>query len=153
MIKVLKNIINVIFIAVIVILIIYFILRVTNKVEIYSVKTGSMEDKIHVGDYILIYRKDNYEVGNVVTFIRNDGFITHRIISMEGNMVITKGDANNTIDEAIPKDNILGKVIMIGGILNVVIKYKYALVGFLLSLYLISCYIGNDKEEKTKNVE
>ena len=147
MIKIFKLISNIIFITIIVVLLGYFIMRVTNKVEIYNVKTGSMEDKIHVGDYILIVRKKEYQVGDVVTFIRNEGFITHRIVKMEGNRVTTKGDANNTIDEDIPKDNILGKVIIVGGLLNIIINYKFIIAGFLLSLYLISCYIGDGKDE------
>lgn len=148
MVKLFKLIVNVIFVIIIAVLFIYFIMRVTNKVEIYNVKTGSMEDRIHVGDYILIYRKNNYQVGDVVTFIRSEGFITHRIIKMEGNKVTTKGDANNTIDEPVSRDNILGKVIIVGGILNVIINYKYAFVGILLSLYLFSCYLGDGEKEE-----
>ena len=148
MVKIFKLCVNVLFITVIAILLIYFVLRVTNKVEIYNVKTGSMEDKIHVGDYILIFRKKNYQVGDVVTFIRSEGFITHRIIKMEGNRVTTKGDANNAIDEDISKDNIIGKVIIVGGILNIIINYKYAFAGILLSLYRFSCYLGDGEEEE-----
>ncbi len=150
MVKVFRWIVNALFITFISILLVYFVFRVTNKVEIYSVKTGSMEDKIHVGDYILIYRKKDYKVGDVVTFIRNEGFITHRIIKMDGGKVTTKGDANNTVDEDIPVSNILGKVILVGGILNVIINYKYAFVGILMSLYLLSCYFGDGSEDNSK---
>ena len=57
MIKILKWLANLLLIFVIIALIGYFILRVTNRIEIYNVKTGSMEAKIHVGDYILILKK------------------------------------------------------------------------------------------------
>ena len=149
--KILKFIANLLLIAVIVALSAYFLLRVTNKVEIYNVKTGSMEAKIHVGDYILIYKKSDYYVGDVVTYTSNNGFITHRIIKKDGDKVVTKGDANNTEDETISAKIIVGKVIMSGGILNIVIKYKYVLSGIVLSLYLFSCYFESGRKEDKEN--
>ena len=63
--KGIHRIFDIIFIAIIVILLGYFALRVMNRVEIYNVKTGSMEAKIHVGDYILILKKSRYDIGDV----------------------------------------------------------------------------------------
>ena len=147
MVKLFKIFVNIILIIVIVLLLGYLVLRVTDKIEIYNVKTGSMEEKIHAGDYILIFRKSSYNVGDVVTYTSSDGFITHRIIKKEGSKITTKGDANNTEDNEIIESSIVGKVIISGGILNIVIEYKYIIVCLLLSLYLFSCYFGgNDKE-------
>ena len=151
MIKIFKFIANLLLMVVIAALSAYFLLRVTNKIEIYNVKTGSMEAKIHVGDYILIYKKSDYNVGDVVTYTSNNGFITHRIIKKDGDKVVTKGDANNTEDETISAKIIVGKVVMSGGILNIVIKYKYVLSGIVLSLYLFSCYFESSKDDKLKN--
>ena len=148
MIRVFKWIANLLLIVVIILLSSYLVLRVTNKIEIYNVKTGSMEAKIHVGDYILIYKKNNYNIGDVVTYTSNNGFITHRIIRKDGDKIVTKGDANNTEDETISAKTIVGKVIMSGGILNFVIKYKYVLSVIVLSLYLFSCYFESDKKAK-----
>lgn len=150
MVKILKAILNVFYAIIIILLIGYFALRVTDKVEIYVVKTGSMEEKIHVGDYILIYRKSNYNVGDVVTYTSNDGFITHRIVRKDGNKITTKGDANNSEDNEIVESNIVGKVIISGGILNILINYKYIIVCLLLSLYLFSCYFSKDDKEKNE---
>jgi hypothetical protein len=61
-------------------------------------------------------------------------------------MITTKGDANNVEDEEINKNLIVGKVIMSGGIINIIINYKYALIGFILSIYLFSCYFLDDKK-------
>ena len=150
MIKIYKLFVNVLFIIIIALLLIYFVFRVTDKVEIYRVKTGSMEEKIHVGDYIMIYRKDNYKVGEIVTYISNDGFITHRIIRKNGNKVVTKGDANNSEDKEILASTIIGEAILVGGVLNVVINYKYVIVCILISLYLFSCYFGDNKDKEEK---
>ena len=75
MVKIINKILNVILIAIIVLLVGYFLLRVTNQIKIYSVKTGSMEDNIHAGDYILILKKSDYKVGDIVTYQENDYFI------------------------------------------------------------------------------
>ncbi len=153
MVKIIRKIIDVLLIITIVFLAGYYILRLSGKAEIYNVVTGSMEDHIHVGDYILIYKKNDYQIGDVVTFKEKDSMITHRIIREENGYFITKGDANNTEDEKISKDKIVGKAILIGGLLNIVINYKYAIIGVLLSMYLIGWIIDDltKKKENTKN--
>ena len=145
--KTVKIIMDVILILIIVLLSIYVILRFTNKVEIFKVKTGSMETNIHIGDYVLILKNTNYGVGDVITFKSNGQLITHRIVEEQEDKVITKGDANNAEDDAIPKSSIVGKVILNGGILNFIINFKYAIICTLLSIYLLTCYFGSGKKE------
>ena len=144
--NILKTVNNALFIIIIIILAGYFALRMLNKIEIYGVTTGSMENNIHAGDYILIIRKNDYNIGDIVTYKKSDYFITHRIVKKDNNIFVTKGDANNLEDDAINISDIEGKVIMSGGILNIIINYKFAIAAIWLSLYLISCYF--DKEKK-----
>lgn len=147
MVKIIKGIFDIIFIILIIILSLYLILKISNKIELYNVKTGSMEDNIHVGDYILIYKKNDYQIGDVVTFSKDGYFVTHRIIKKDNKKFVTKGDANNLEDDEITIDDIVGKVVLSGGFLNFVIDFKYALVAGFLSLYLLSCYFGKGSEE------
>ena len=158
MIKIINKIINIIYIIIIVLLLLYFGLRISKKIEIYNVETGSMEENIHKGDYILIYRQNDYKIGDVVTFKKNEYFVTHRVVEVEDDYITTKGDANNTLDDKIKKSSIVGKVIISGGILNIIIDYKFSIVGFLLALYLVTCYfvdnkkdVVEEKEEKEEN--
>ena len=147
--KIFKIAFDIIFIFLIIILCLYFILRILGIVKIYEVKTGSMEDGIHVGDYILIVKKNNYKVGDIVTYTKEDYYVTHRIVEKNGNKVITKGDANNVVDEEINVSDIVGKVIYHGGILNFFIDFKYIIAGGLLCLYLLSIFFEkkNNKQE------
>ena len=145
--KILKGFTDIIIVLLIIFLGIYFILRIMGIAEIYLVKTGSMEDGIHVGDYILIYRKDEYKIGDIVTYEKGGYHVTHRIIKKNGNKIVTKGDANNIEDDEINVDSIVGKVIYSGGYLNFVIDYKYALASALLALYLFSCYFSKKDDE------
>lgn len=148
MISVLKKIGDILIVLVIILLIAYFIARSKGIIEIYKVETGSMEDGIHAGDYVLIHKKDNYKIGEIITYKKNDYFITHRIIKKVGkNKVITKGDANNTEDEEITRKQIVGEVVLSGGILNIIINFKYAIVGLLLVFYLLSCYFSDKKKK------
>ena len=145
--KVLKIFSDVIFVLSIIFLVVYFILRFMGIAEIFLVKTGSMEDGIHVGDYILIYKKDNYNIGDIVTYEKDGYHVTHRIIKKNGNKIVTKGDANNIEDDEINVRSIVGKVIYSGGYLNFVIDYKYAIASVLLALYLFSCYFSKKDDE------
>ncbi len=153
MIKIIKKIIDIIFIIALIVLSVYAVLRFTNKVEIFEVQTGSMEDNIHVGDYILIYKTKNIKKDDVITFTKNNGFVTHRVVEIEGNKITTKGDANNTLDESIDIDDVKGKVVLSGGILNIVIKFKYAIISFVLAVYLFTVYLDKKEEENKENEE
>jgi len=146
--RVFKIVFNTILILLIILLSGYCILRFTNKVKIYNVETGSMEDKIHTGDYILLVKKSDYYVGDVVTYNVKGYFVTHRIVKIEDDVITTKGDANNTEDEGISKDQIEGKVVYCGGILNFIINYKFVIAAFLVGLYLLSCYFGDENDEE-----
>lgn len=146
--KVIKRIIDVILILLIILLCSYFALRFFNRIVIYSVETGSMEENIHAGDYILVVKKDKYEVGDVITYKSNNAYITHRIIDKKNGEITTKGDANNIEDEKIDESVIVGKVMLSGGVLNIIINYKYTIVGVLLSLYLFSCYFLRERKAK-----
>lgn len=82
------------------------------------VVTGSMEggrkDSISVGDMVIIHREKDYQVGDIVTY--DDGLsapVTHRVIKKDGDSFVTQGDANNTSDPAIDRNQIVGKVVLI----------------------------------------
>ncbi len=147
--KILRISFDIILIAIIILLSFYFLLRFMGKAEIYEVKTGSMEDGIHAGDYILIVKKKEYKVGDVVTYKKDGYHITHRIIEKNGEKVITKGDANNVSDEEMDASKIVGKVIIHGGILNILIDFKFVIASGLFGIYLLTCYFEK-KEEKEK---
>ena len=110
-----------------------------------------MEDGIHVGDYILVSKSGRYKVGDVVTYKKFGNFVTHRIIEKNGDRVITKGDANNIEDESISVNDIVGKVVFKGGILNFIIDFKFAIISFFLAFYVLTYYF--DSRNKNENEE
>ncbi len=80
----------------------------------YSVLSGSMEKSIHVGSVIYVkdISGDDAKVGDVVTFRDNHNtVVTHRVFELrEDGKIVTKGDANETEDSPIEREQIIGKV-------------------------------------------
>lgn len=105
------------------------------------VTTGSMEPEIDAGELIIIKEFDKYKIGDVVSFIDKDDFlVTHRIIGLNEEKMITKGDNNNLLDEEINLNNIKGKVIIHSKILGFFVLY---LLKPLVFIYLITLVILN----------
>ena len=86
--------------------------------EIYTVMSGSMEPKYHVGSLIYVKPVDanTLKEGDVITFIADDNntIVTHRIVGIETKDGIskfrTKGDANDVEDgERVHFKNVLGQ--------------------------------------------
>ena len=110
-----KKTINIIFNIVIVILIGLILLTIFNipilGYRIFKVGSGSMTPTLNINDLIIIKESNNYNLKDIVTYKENNYYVTHRIVKINGNKVITKGDFNNTVDEEINKDLIVGKVV------------------------------------------
>ncbi len=81
--------------------------------SVFNVATGSMEPTIKKEDIILVKKMDDYKEDDIITFVKEGSYITHRIMQISDNNYITRGDANNTDDPAIPKEIVIGKVIHI----------------------------------------
>src|SRR5574344_200950 len=77
----------------------------------FKVATGSMEPNIKENDIIVVQNDKNYNVGDIITYKENDAYITHRLISIDGSNLVTKGDANNSSDASITSDKIIGVVV------------------------------------------
>ncbi|HSK69081.1 MAG TPA: signal peptidase I [Candidatus Limnocylindria bacterium] len=72
------------------------------------VVSGSMSPAVEAGDLIVIGRRDAYRPGDVVTFRDGGSLVTHRLVTLEDGMAVTRGDANNTEDKPFPVSDIVG---------------------------------------------
>lgn len=79
----------------------------------YSVATGSMKPVISPNDLIFVKITKNVSKGDIITFKDSASIVTHRLIDINNNKYITKGDANNTSDTGINKSDIIGKVVYV----------------------------------------
>lgn len=110
--------------------------------SVLEVISGSMEPTIHVGDLVIIDTKESdYKSGDIVTFVDVDGsFVTHRLVEIKDNYIVTKGDANESLDEAMPKDSLVGKctkkVRYLGKIFSTIKKPFVLVLIFIIGLVL-----------------
>ena len=83
-----------------------------------TVVSGSMKPMLNEGDFLVYQRQpsDRYEVNDVIIYVKDGGtenekLISHRVISIDGETVIVKGDANEYADDPIIKDQIVGRMV------------------------------------------
>lgn len=104
----------------------------------FTVKTGSMQNALKVGDNIIVKKSDDYQVGDIITYKKDDIYVTHRIVKIRGNQITTKGDANQNEDPTFDKKNILGKFVYKSEWLNFLVFNKIPIALIVIILYLAS---------------
>ena len=91
------------------------VLEIKNyNLTLLHVKGTSMLPTIQDNSQCLCVKKKNYMVGDIISFMlgyngENLGII-HRINSINGDIITTKGDNNNFTDPSIPKSNVICSV-------------------------------------------
>jgi signal peptidase len=80
--------------------------------KVYVIHTGSMAPTIPPKSAVVV-RQGTYHVGQVVIFTEDGLTVTHRLISIDANgLITTKGDANATADPwHVPQSQIVGGVV------------------------------------------
>ena len=79
----------------------------------FVIASGSMAPAIDVNDIIVVKLNDEYNTNDVVTYRDEGTFITHRVTNVYTDTITTKGDANNTEDKIVKKEDVIGKVAFI----------------------------------------
>lgn len=169
--RVLKIILNIILDLLIGIIILFLILAIYNYIQVkvmnnkyvnyfgytyFETVSGSMKDTININDYILVKITDDVKEDDIVSFISDDMIVTHRIIKIDDDEIVTKGDANNTIDNPIEKEQIIGKVIFIGKKVGVIVKTitePVVFISFFVTILLFSLVFSDNKEGRSTGYE
>lgn len=117
--------------------------------------SGSMEPEISVNDLIIVQEKEDYQIGDVISFESGSSIITHRIVDVAADGYLTQGDANNAIDFApVSKENVVGEVMRIIPRIGVLIQYLQTPLGMtclvLMGVLLIEIpyLMDNGRSEK-----
>ena len=121
------------------------------------VLSGSMEPAISVGDLLIISRQDAYQVGDIVVYQSGRIAVTHRIVSISEDEVITRGDANNAEDDPIPPEHITGEVVLIipcvGYLVNIIKTPLVTLAIIALAVFLMERSFRAEKEKDKQRLE
>jgi len=88
-----------------------FILK--TEYPLASITSGSMWPTLKKGDLVLIKAVEGGElqVGDVVVYQNPRGFTIHRIVKLNKDSLVTKGDANNANDSPVEYEQVIGRVV------------------------------------------
>ena len=75
------------------------------------VLSGSMEPALSVGDLLIVRQADAYQPGDIVVYQAERMAVVHRLVSVDAQSAVTKGDANPSQDKPIPVSAIKGRVV------------------------------------------
>jgi len=94
---------------------IFEVLSISRGENIWRLRvtSDSMLPSIKPGDYINFIKKtaEAISIGDILVIKRNDEFVTHRLIAIDNQGWITKGDRFPQSDARIKKEDILGCVV------------------------------------------
>lgn len=89
-----------------------------------AITSGSMWPALKTGDLVLIKgvkEKNDIKLGDIVVYKNPSkisgqvsGFTIHRVIQMNNETIITKGDANNIGDAPVKYADVIGKTVFFG---------------------------------------
>ena len=119
------------------------------------VLSGSMEPEISTDDLVFVKRADELHVGDVVLYNTGGSNVLHRITKIDGDIITTKGDANNTEDKPISASVVLGvyigKVPSGGKIIRFVTNPPFVMaVVFLLIVAAVTWMFVEEHRERKK---
>lgn len=160
--KILHGIINIaivlIFLLVIIVAYNYIQLRVLNKsytnffgYSIFEVSTGSMAKTLNVYDVVIVKITKEVSEQDIITYSKDGELITHRIMRINEDEIVTKGDANNSEDKVIHKDDVIGKVVFVCpklGIWGKVLTDYKVLISIFVTIILVGLATRRDIKEE-----
>ena len=89
------------------------------------VLSGSMEPTFSTGDLIVVEECEEIAVDDIVVYQQGSSLVVHRVIAIDGESVITQGDANNVADAPVQRSAVKGRVMFwIPGLGDVVTVIK-----------------------------
>ena len=121
------------------------------------VLSGSMEPTIMVDELIIVQAADSYAPGDIVVYQTGKILVVHRIVDVDGETAVTRGDANNVEDEPIALSQIKGRVIAhipaVGAAVRLLKTPAVTVLLVLGAVLLVELPYQKEKEEKEKELE
>ncbi len=122
-------------------------------IRVAVILSGSMEPELKINDFVIVRKAKNVKVGDIVTYRKNNKTdeTIHRIVEIDGDTVITKGDANNSVDPVVRKNEItgiyIGKIKYLGNLL----AFFRSPFGFSISITILVLILLLPSDILTKN--
>lgn len=119
----------------------------------FKTETASMEKTILIGDIVIVKIGEEFSENDIITYKDQNVFVTHRVIKKEEDTIITKGDNNNSEDEPISKNEVLGKVVFIAKNVELwkkVFTDKRVFIPLIISITLLAILIFYQEDRSNK---
>ena len=100
------------------------------------VLSGSMEPTLSVNDLVVVRAAEHYSKDDIVVFQSGPELVIHRVVSVENDQLITRGDANDTEDPPISTELVKGRLILVIPYVGLLIRGLQTLPGILIVLAL-----------------
>ena len=123
--------------------------------RVFEIASGSMEPTLSVKDVIIV-KVNNKKLNkdDIIAYVGdNDSIITHRIIMIDKDNLIVKGDANNTVDSPINRNQVIGKVVKIYpqlGIWKRILTEPKTLILIFITFLLFDAALSYDGKKQVK---
>lgn len=128
----------------------------------FEVATGSMSPTMEIGDVVIVKLTKEVETNDIIVYVDGENIITHRLIEINDDHLIAKGDANNSEDKPIQREMVLGEVVQIVPKIGIwrkiftsseVVGLVLILIVLFSAIFMYSTSDSKDKEEKGEKDE
>ena len=78
-----------------------------------SITSSSMWPALKEGDLVLIkaVTQEELEINDVIVYQNEKGFTIHRLVKLNEETLVTKGDANNVNDSPVKYEQVVGRIV------------------------------------------
>jgi signal peptidase len=118
------------------------------------VVSNSMYPYLEINDLIIVKKTNDYEVGDVIVYDDGNVLVVHRIVEIDENTFVAKGDANNSNDKAYSVNLIKGEVVNIipklGVLQEITTNPLIGLPCLAIAFFLFELSFRIDKKEEPK---
>lgn len=123
--------------------------------SVFSAETGSMMPTMEKGDIVIIKIGDEIKENDIITYKSGNALITHRVVEINGDKIIAKGDNNNAEDEPINKEQVIGKSVFIINNVEIwkkVFTDKNVIIPICTTIVLLVILVAYKEKTGDKNV-
>lgn len=139
-------------------LIVLMIISYAAGIRPFIVMSGSMEPEISTGSLCFVNSRSHIEdvkEDDIINYSLLDSYITHRVVRVSDEGIITKGDANSTEDIGIvTEENFYGEVMFSIPVMGYVFFFiKKEIIPISASLIILAAALEIMKRRKVRRKE
>lgn len=126
-------------------------------IGVANVLSDSMEPAFSKGTLLIVKKQENIKKGDIVVYRSGKNLIVHRIVRLDGDQVVTQGDANNAedtpFDRSMIKGVAVGKIPYMGAAVSIIKTPPGILLLLAAALLLTEHSFQKEKMEDEQELE